>query len=135
MKTYKDQVLFDFKEFPLSIHPQANDAALASQCALAQGKFWEYADKLYTTQSDWTNTNDMADFKTYAQGLGLNTVQFNQCLDSKKSQSKIDADMKEASDLGLSGTPSIFINDTFESGVVSADQLKSDIDTQLKNSK
>jgi protein-disulfide isomerase len=135
MKNYQNDVFFDFKEFPLSIHPQANDAALAAACAQDQGKFWEYADKLYSSQSDWSNANDIADFKTYAQGLGLNAAQFNQCLDGKKDQSRIDASVKEASDLGLSGTPSIFINDTFESGVVSADQLKSDIETQLKNSK
>lgn len=135
MKTYQNQVFFDFKEFPLSIHPQSNDAALAAACAQDQGQFWSYADKLYATQNDWGNSNDIADFKSYAQQLGLNTTQFNQCLDSKKDQSRIDASVKEGTDLGLSGTPSIFVNNTFESGAISANQLKTDIEAQLKSSK
>lgn len=132
MKTYQDKVLFVFKELPLdNIHSQASNAALASECALEQNKFWQYADNLYAKQSKWSSTTGTAQFKKYAQTLGLNTSQFNQCLDSKKYQSKIDADKKEASDFSISGTPAIFINDQFKDGVISKDQLKKDIDGQL----
>jgi protein-disulfide isomerase len=131
MKQYGDKVIFDYKELPLDIHPQANNAALAATCAQEQGKFWEYADKLYQTQTTWPNIKDTASFKQYAAQLGLNTGQFNQCIDSKKYQDRIDADKKEASDFGVSGTPAVFINDTFETGAVPADQLKKDIDAQL----
>jgi len=132
MKTYQDKVLFVFKELPLdSIHPQASNAALASECALEQNKFWQYADNLYAKQSKWSSATGTTQFKKYAQTLGLNTHQFNQCLDSKKYQGKIDADKKEASDFSISGTPAIFVNDQFKNGVISKDQLKKAIDEQL----
>jgi protein-disulfide isomerase len=131
MKQYGDKVLFDYKELPLDIHPQANNAALAASCAQEQNKFWEYGDKLYQNQTAWSATKDTSSFKQYAAQLGLNTTQFNQCLDSKKYQDKIDADKKEATDFQISGTPAVFINDTFETGAISADQLKNDIEAQL----
>jgi protein-disulfide isomerase len=132
MKTYNDRVLFVYKHLPLDIHPQANNAALASECAQEQGKFWEYADKLYQNQTTWSNTKDTASFKNYARTIaGINATQFNQCLDDKKYQDKIDADKKEAGDFGISGTPAVFINDQFENGALSADQLKQAIDDKL----
>jgi protein-disulfide isomerase len=131
MRQYGDKVLFDYKEFPLDIHPQANNAALASTCALEQGKYWEYGDRLYQNQTSWGNTKDTSIFKTYAAQVGLNTAQFNQCLDSKKYQSKIDADKAEGGSFGISGTPAVFVNDQFTNGVMSADQLKQAIDGQL----
>jgi protein-disulfide isomerase len=131
MKQYGDKVRYAFKELPLDIHPQANNAALAAMCAQEQGKFWEYADKLYATQSDWGMAKDTAKLKTYARTLGLKADDFNKCLDDKKYQDKVDSDKKEATDFGISGTPSIFINDQFESGAVTADQLKANIEAQL----
>jgi len=131
MKQYGDKVLFDFKHLPLDIHPQAAPAALAAKCAQEQNKFWEYSDLLYQNQSTWGNTTDTTDFKTYAQQLGLNTQQFNQCLDSKKYQSDVDTVKQEADNFGISGTPAIFINNQFENGVQNTDQLKSLIDAQL----
>jgi len=123
MKTSKDDVAYVFKYFPLSFHPQAENAALAAACAQEQGKFWEYADKLFDTQSSWGNTKGTDAFKTAAKTLGLNADQFNQCLDSKKYQSKIDADKQAGDDFGVAGTPSFFINNQFKNGVVSAVQL------------
>jgi len=135
MQQYGDRVLFDYKHLPLSVHPQANNAALAAECAQEQGKFWEYGDKLFASQDEWVNTTDTQKFKDYAKGLGLDAVKFSGCLDSKKYQSQIDASTKEANDIGLSGTPAIFIGNQFKNGVVSADDLKSAIDTELNNGK
>jgi len=131
MQQYGDRVLFDYKHLPLAVHAQANNAALASLCAQEQGKFWEYGDKLFASQDEWANTTDTQKFKDYAQGLGLDSAKFNACLDSKKYQSQIDASTKEANDIGLSGTPAIFINSQYKNGVVSADELKTAIDTEL----
>jgi protein-disulfide isomerase len=132
MKNYQDKALFVYKHLPLDIHAQANSAALASECAQDQGKFWEYADKLYQNQTAWANTKDVTSFKTYAkQTVGIDVTKFNQCLDEKKFQDKIDADKKEGGDFGISGTPAIFINDQFENGALSADQLKQAIDLKL----
>lgn len=131
MKQYPDQALV-YKHLPLSFHNQAENAALASECALEQEKFWEYGDKLYASQSDWSNAQGTQKFKDYARDLKLNTAQFGKCLDDKKYQSKIDADKNEANNFGISGTPAIFINSQFKNGVISADDLKAAIDAELK---
>ncbi|OGI33161.1 MAG: hypothetical protein A2343_02910, partial [Candidatus Moranbacteria bacterium RIFOXYB12_FULL_35_8] len=132
MKNYQDKVLFGVKEFPLvGIHPQSENAALASMCALEQGKFWEYADILYAKQSQWGETKDTASFKNYARTLKLNENDFNGCLDNKKYQAKIEADKNDAQNFGITGTPTIFINDKIETGTLSAEELKADIEEQL----
>lgn len=131
MKEYGDRVLFDYKHLPLAIHPQAGPAALASDCALEQGKFWEYGDKLYASQEEWASASDTQKFKDYAKGLNLDSAKFNGCLDSKKYQDKIDASVSEATTFGISGTPAMFINDQFRNGVTSADEMKAAIDQEL----
>ncbi len=128
---YQDRVEFAFKELPLSSHPQSGDAALAATCAQDQGKFWEYADKLYAAQAEWGNAKDITYFKNYAVALKLNAGQFNKCLDGKTHQDSIDASTKEAVDFAISGTPTVFVNDQLEEGVITADQLGKDIEAQL----
>jgi protein-disulfide isomerase len=131
IKNYGDKVVFDYKFLPLDIHPQANSAALAATCALEQGKFWEYADKLYADQTIWGATKDVAKFKEYARGLKLDSAKFNDCLDSKKYQDQIANNTKEAESFGISGTPGVFVNAEFQEGAVSYDQLKTAIDAEL----
>lgn len=57
MSQYQGKVKVVFKHFPLvSIHPKAQSAAVASLCASKQGKFWEFHDKLFETQEQWSNS-------------------------------------------------------------------------------
>jgi protein-disulfide isomerase len=98
--------------YPLDFHPNAMPSANAAECANEQGKFWEYHDKLYATQTDWQNqdtTNAIATFKQYGVDLGLNAAQFNSCLDLNKYQSKIDKEIQDGSSYGVSGTPTFYI--------------------------
>jgi protein-disulfide isomerase len=132
MKLYPDQAVLAYKHLPLSFHAQAENAALASFCALEQGKFWEYADKLYSAQSEWGNSTGTQKFKDYAKDMKLNTAQFGKCLDDKKYQDKIEADKDAANNFGISGTPAVFINSQFKNGVVSVEDLKAAIDAELK---
>jgi len=131
MNKYQDKAQFVFKELPLDAHPQATDAALAATCAQDQGKFWEYADKLYGAQAEWGNAKDMTYFKRYAATLRLNTNDFNKCVDDKAHQDRIDAAKAEAESFAVSGTPTIFVNDNVESGAITVDQLSKDIEAQL----
>lgn len=131
MKSDADNVIYDYKHLPLDIHPQAANAALASACAQDQGKFWEYGDKLYATQAEWSAAKDTAKFKDYARQLGLDTAKFNTCLDQKKFQDAINADKDEAANFGISGTPAVFVNDQFTAGAMTAADLKTAIDEQL----
>ena len=132
MKEYEGRVAFVYKHFPLGTHPEANGAALASECAAEQDKFWEYADVLYASQKDWSAQNSIQKFKGYASNLKLDTGKFNECLDGKKHQAKIDENIGEANTFGISGTPATFINSQFINGVAGANDLKAAIDGELE---
>ena len=102
----KDTVSWVYRHFPLtSIHPNAQPAALASECAAEQGKFADYADKLYENN---TALND-ALYTKLAKDLGLNESKFADCVSSKKYESKITAQMNEADAAGVTGTPATFV--------------------------
>ncbi|MDD5652026.1 MAG: DsbA family protein [Candidatus Moranbacteria bacterium] len=132
IEEYGDKVQLVFKNLPLdSIHPRARDAAMAAECANEQWKFKEYADKLFANQKTWSEGTGNGAFTNYASQLSLNTSQFNQCLTERKYKDKIESDLKEADEFGISGTPALFINDTFKNGVVQLDELKKVIDEKL----
>lgn len=131
LKEYVGKVFFVYKHLPLSLHPQANNAALAASCADEQGKFQAYADNLFAKQDEWGKTVGMQKFKDYSWRFGLNGRQFATCLDTKKYQQKVDADKAEAESFSITGTPGTFINGTFLSGAVGTDVLKQVIDTEL----
>jgi len=132
MKEFGDRVLFDVKHLPLEdAHPRAQDAALASLCALEQGKFWEYADKLYADQASWSTGKGNQTFKNYAGALKLNWKKFSDCLDSKKYQAQVENDKNEALNFNIAGTPAIFVNDTFQTGAVGYAEFKKAIEDEL----
>jgi protein-disulfide isomerase len=114
MKKYVDtgQVKFVYEQYPLPFHPNAQPAAMAAECANAQGKFWPMHDKLYATQTTWESQDSAAvknKFKQYAAGLGLNAQSFNSCLDSSKYSDKIQKESSQGAQYGVSGTPTFYI--------------------------
>jgi protein-disulfide isomerase len=106
-----------YKHFPLnSIHPDAQKAAEASDCAYKQGKFWEYHDLLFANQQSLDTTS----LKSYATQLGLNTGDFDSCLDSGDSTAKVNSDTQEAAAAGGRGTPYfVLINEEGDTQIVS----------------
>ena len=98
---YGDQVRFVWRDFPV-ITPQSPKAAEAGQCAYDQGQYWEYHDLLYE-RAPALGVNDL---KTYAAEVGLDTAQFNQCLDAGQHQATVDHDLQDALGRGFRGTPS-----------------------------
>ena len=124
--TYGDQVHFVWRDYPI-ITAQSPQAAEAGQCAFDQGKFWEYHDLLYAK----VPALSISDLKSYAAQLGLNTAQFNQCLDSGQDKAKIDQSMAEARGYGFIGTPAFIVNSQKVIGPASFAQFKSMIDPIL----
>lgn len=129
--TYGDKISVVFRNYPLSFHTQAENAAMAGECANEQGKFIAYSDKLFAEQSAWGKTQGVQSFKTYAQQTGMNVAQFNQCLDEKKYADKINSDKESADSFGISGTPSIFINDQFVSSGLTFAEIQKIVDENL----
>jgi protein-disulfide isomerase len=104
-----------FRDFPLPVHPMAVPAALATECAEDQGRFWEMHDKVYREQDRRAREGEVAEFrandlKRWAADLKLDTAAFNQCLDSGKYKQEVAADYAAAMGVGLGGTPVFFIN-------------------------
>ncbi len=103
---YGDRIQFEFKHFPLRrIHPFALAAAEAAECAADQGKFWEFVDTAYTNQAN-LSTSVLIEWAT---SLQLDLALFNRCTQSHIKQELILADYSEGEKLGVSGTPSFFV--------------------------
>ena len=128
---FGDQVRVVYKHLPLSFHAQAENAAQASQCAYAQGKFDTYADYLFVKQAEWAKTKGTQKFKDYAWWLKLDGRAFATCLDKGEAREKIVRDKEEAVTLRITATPATFVNDTFLDGAVSVDDIRTAIESAL----
>lgn len=106
------QIYFQFRNFPLvSIHQNAFAGARAAEAAALQNKFWQMHDLLYDNQNAWANASDPTTyFNQYAQQLGLNVTQFKQDYASTKVNDTINADMAAGNKLGITGTPSFYLD-------------------------
>ena len=98
------KLVFAFRHLPLSNHSQAFAAAAAATCAGRQGKFWEMHDRLFAN----AKTLKTAPWKTFAADLGLNSAQFDSCLDSEGPEI-VRTDLALAEALDIAGTPSFLI--------------------------
>jgi len=126
---YGSKIRVVWRNMPLtSIHPNAQKAAEASECAGEQGKFWEMHDKMFANQSALA----VADLKSYAQALGLNADNFDSCLDTGKYASKVSKQSAEAEAAGISGTPGTFVNNQLVKGAYPIETFKGIIDGLLK---
>jgi protein-disulfide isomerase len=105
---------FEFHDFPLSGHPHAFFAARAARCALDQGEqyFWPYHDQLFAHQATWSPSLSppARAFEDYASAIGLNVEDFADCLDSDRHADVISANMRLGIELGVSGTPTVFVS-------------------------
>ncbi len=112
VEKYKDQIEFQFRNFPLvQIHQNAFAAHRGAQAADKQGKFWEMYRLLYEGQDSWVSSgNPMTVFEEYAKQLNLNLEQFKTDAASQETNDKINADIAEGKKLNISGTPGFVLN-------------------------
>ncbi len=127
-KAYPSKVRVAWKNFPLSFHNNAKPAAEAALAANAQGKFWEMHDILFKNQQALT----AADLEKYAKEIGLNVDKFKADVESHKFAAQIEADIKQGSALGVSGTPAAFVNGQLVSGAQPVDAFKKIVEAELK---
>lgn len=106
---FGDQLAVVFRHNPLlNIHAYALKAAIASECAAEQGKFWEMYRKLFADNKAGRMYDKQ--FKDDAKAIGLDQAKFNQCLDTDKYKDKVINEMIEAKTFNVNGTPTTFIN-------------------------
>lgn len=103
---YPTQVRLVYKFYPLSAHPHGEIAARAAVAAMDQGKFWEMHHLLFENQEHL----EQSDLERYAKQLGLDLAKFRAALGSKDLGERLEKDKKQADELGLDGTPFLFIN-------------------------
>jgi protein-disulfide isomerase len=107
LEAYPGQIRFVYRNLPLppTMHPDAMSAAVASLCANDQNAYWDYHEKLFSSETLGEET-----YIQYATDLGLNVEEFTACLSSGKHDDFIAQDMAFSSNLGVQSTPTFFVN-------------------------
>ncbi len=106
------KVYYTYYNYPLGIHPQAPLAAEAALCAGDQNKYWEMHDMLFSNQDAWSFLdNNRETFEKLANNIYLNMNDFKNCLDTNKYTALVKKDQTLGDTKGVTGTPTIFIND------------------------
>ncbi|HEX8974655.1 MAG TPA: thioredoxin domain-containing protein [Patescibacteria group bacterium] len=132
LKDYEGKIQFVFKNYFAQGSTVSQGAALAGECANDQGKFTDYATKLFANQKAWSTQKDAtAILEGYAAQIGLKSADFNKCLTSKADQAQVTQNLKDGQDFGLQATPSMFIGSDLQQPNVKYDDVKTALDTQL----
>ena len=109
---FKNDVRFVNRYFPLPGHKNGLPAALAVEAAGKQGKYWEMHNILFDNQKNWgeKQSPDPAIFEGYAKQIGLNMDQYKKDVGSNEVKERVNRDKNSGTKLGVSGTPTFFLN-------------------------
>jgi len=131
MADYGDKIRYIFRDFP--IHGEkAIQIAQGAYCAGDQGKYWEYHDLLFEKQKELYKAESLKEtLCSFALELGLDESRFNSCLESNKFTKVIDNNFQLGQKVGVSGTPSFFINGKLLVGAQPYESFKVLIESEL----
>ncbi len=127
MEEYGDKIQLIYRDYPLAFHKNARPAAVAARCAGDQGKYWEF-NKSFMEKN---GALDRTDFVSRAETIGMDMNAFNTCLDSGKYDTVVEASFKDGAKLGVTGTPTFFVNGRMMVGVAPYEKMKAMIDEEL----
>ena len=128
VEAYPGKIAWYFKSYPLSFHADSPLAHEALMAARAQGKFWDMHDAIFANQSS-IKRNDLI---RLAAQIGLDISRFNTDLDGMKYRAEIEKDQNDGEQLGVNGTPTMFINGRAITGIHSYAELQNIINDELK---
>jgi protein-disulfide isomerase len=134
MPEYEGKVRLYFKHLPLkSIHPWAEGAALATECAADQSVdgFWKVYHAIFKGQRELNQDNLKAKVTEFAKSAGLDEGKFTQCYDGKTALPRVEKDLAEAAAVGANSTPTFFINGRRLEGAQPLENFKAIIDEEL----
>lgn len=134
MDVYKGKIRLAYKYYPLTkIHKNAMPAAHAAVCAEEQKKFWPYHDRLFSSQTAWSNLADpTTSFVAIARDVQMDTAKFNTCFAEPSKRKPIEADMEDARRREINSTPTFFIDDERLVGGVFASDAARTIEKVLR---
>jgi protein-disulfide isomerase len=127
-REYGDRIRYVSRQFPLDIHPNAERAALAAQCAADQDRYWPFHDVLFKHQE----ALGKPDLAGYARQAGLDMDSYESCIHDPDTEAHIQHDIADGRRYGVTGTPAFFINGRLVSGAQPFAQFKSALDAALE---
>lgn len=128
-REFPNDVRLVWKDFPITEqHENAVPAAEAARCADKQGKFWEYHGKLFED----VFTLNRARYVAIAAELGLDATQFETCIDSRGMAKLVNDGRNHALDIGLDGTPFVFLNGREFTDVVTYESIKTAVESEIR---
>src|SRR5438309_4342837 len=143
LKEYGDRVTFMYKDYPLvEIHPWATHAAVDANCLAAQSPdaYWDFADYIHANQREVSNEKTPGarfvaiDKMTMLQGQkhNVDSEKLQACIKAQ-DEGAVKASMKEAEGIGVSATPTMFINGQKIDGDVPIGEVRAALDRALKD--
>jgi len=127
---YGDRIRYVVVNFPLiHIHPSAFSASMACECAHQQESFWKYRRELFASE----NGLKLENLLFIADQIGLDMIKFQTCLESSDIRSIVERDILIAESLGVTGTPTFFVNDKLLVGSRPFGSFKVLIDSELES--
>jgi len=127
LAAYGDKVRLVYRDFPLGFHARAIPAAVAANCAGAQGKYFPMHDLILANQADLADET----FKAYAAQLDLDLSAWETCLADPAQVAEIQKDMADGEAMGVTGTPGFFINGIFLGGALPFETFEVIINREL----
>jgi len=135
-KVYGKRLRMIFWQFPLPAHQHGRDAALATEAASLQGRFWEMHDLLYEKQATWSKEPDVRPlFESYAQELHLNVPRFKKDLESEQVAAQVDRQREYGVSRGVQNTPTLFINNQLVTPPFTPERLQEAINAAMAGQK
>jgi protein-disulfide isomerase len=133
IKTYPTQARLYFKDYPLPMHDWAKTASLAGRCIFRQNPqaFWDYHDWVFDKQGEMTAANFREKLGEFLKGKPVDPLQLNRCIDNKETEAEVDKSVAEGKSLGVTSTPTLFLNGRKLLGATPWTQLKQIIDMEL----
>jgi len=139
IQNYPKDVRLYFKDFPIeSLHPWAKAAAMAGRCVFAQSNdaFWVYHDWVFAHQESFSPATLTKQILDWAKDQkGIDSAKLGACMEKKSSEAEVDAEMKEARDLDVNATPTMFINGRRIAQTIDWPNLKNIIDQEIEYQK
>src|SRR5690606_34534036 len=123
------RIRFAYVNMPLNIHPHAREAAGFAMCAGAQGRFYEYAERGFETQDQWSGmTSASAHFGSLAEDAGVDADALVACAQEGVMDAIVDADYERAGAAGVRSTPSFIVGNQLLAGLQPIERLRAAIE-------
>ena len=129
---FAGKINYVFRNYPLAQHKNAPISSYAVEAAGLQGKYWQMHERLYDTQADWSNLDDpTAVFTGYAKDLNLDLNKFTADINSSVVKDKVQNDLNDGQTIGITETPTFYLNGQKITLTGSYDQLKGLVNSAL----